>query len=135
VPRSCFWPSSGPSTYLERDLRDLSSVDSLPAFRRLMRAPSSRPRAQNPRSAFLDGETSLVGAGPRALFGYSDFIFLMTDTTWVETEVAQAAVLAVPRSSPPEAACRRRARRSVSEGDSPKCLAYSCAKRLRWVKP
>jgi hypothetical protein len=50
---------------------------------------------QNPRSAFLDGETSLVVAGPWALFGYSDFIFLLADTTWVETEAELTKLLPV----------------------------------------
>ena len=50
---------------------------------------------QNPRSAFLDGETSLVVAGPWALFGYSDFILLMADTTWVETEAELTKLLPV----------------------------------------
>ncbi len=36
------WHSGYTQTYLERDLRDLSSVDSLPAFRRLMRAACLR---------------------------------------------------------------------------------------------
>jgi hypothetical protein len=50
---------------------------------------------QNPRSAFLDGETSLVVAGPWALFGYSDFIFLLADTTWVESEAELTKLLPV----------------------------------------
>lgn len=36
------WHSGYTQTYLERDLRDLSSVESLPAFRRLMRAACLR---------------------------------------------------------------------------------------------
>jgi predicted AAA+ superfamily ATPase len=36
------WHAGYTQTYLERDLRDLSSVDSLPAFRRLMRAACLR---------------------------------------------------------------------------------------------
>ena len=39
---------------------------------------------QDPRSAFLDGETEYVVAGPSALWLYSDFMFLMAATTWVE---------------------------------------------------
>ena len=40
---------------------------------------------QDPRSAFLDGETAYVVAGPSALWSYSDFMFLMAATTWVES--------------------------------------------------
>jgi hypothetical protein len=47
---------------------------------------------QDPRSAFLDGETSFVVAGPWALFSYSDFIFLMAATTWVD-DVAELTKL------------------------------------------
>ncbi|HET7294550.1 MAG TPA: ATP-binding protein [Vicinamibacteria bacterium] len=36
------WHAGYTQTYLERDLRDLSAIDSLPAFRRLMRAASLR---------------------------------------------------------------------------------------------
>ena len=41
---------------------------------------------QNPRSAHLDGETSFIVSGPWSFFGYSDFMFLMAATTWVESE-------------------------------------------------
>ena len=40
---------------------------------------------QDPRSAFLDGETEYVVSGPSALWLYSDFMFLMAATTWVES--------------------------------------------------
>jgi hypothetical protein len=40
---------------------------------------------QDPRGAFLDGETSYVVAGPWSLVGYTDFMLLMAATTWVET--------------------------------------------------
>ena len=40
---------------------------------------------QDSRSAFLDGETEYVVAGPSALWLYSDFMFLMAATTWVES--------------------------------------------------
>jgi len=39
---------------------------------------------QNPRSAHLDGETSFLVSGPWSFFGYSDFLFLMAATTWVD---------------------------------------------------
>jgi predicted AAA+ superfamily ATPase len=42
APERALWHSGYAQTYLERDLRDLSSVDSLPAFRRLMRAACLR---------------------------------------------------------------------------------------------
>jgi hypothetical protein len=42
APERALWHSGYTQTYLERDLRDLSSVDSLPAFRRLMRAACLR---------------------------------------------------------------------------------------------
>ena len=41
---------------------------------------------QDPRSAFLDGEVAFVVAGPWSLAYYADFIALMADTTWIETE-------------------------------------------------
>jgi phosphatidylserine/phosphatidylglycerophosphate/cardiolipin synthase-like enzyme len=48
---------------------------------------------QDPRSAFLDGETEYVVAGPSALWSYSDFMFLMAATTWVDsTEQIDALV-------------------------------------------
>jgi hypothetical protein len=40
---------------------------------------------QNPRSALLDGETTFIVSGPWSFFGYSDFLFLMAATTWVES--------------------------------------------------
>jgi hypothetical protein len=52
---------------------------------------------QDPRSAFLDGETEYVVAGPSALWLYSDFMFLMAATTWVE-DLAEIDVL-VPVTS------------------------------------
>jgi predicted AAA+ superfamily ATPase len=42
APERALWHSGYTQTYLERDLRDLSSVDSLPSFRRLMRAACLR---------------------------------------------------------------------------------------------
>jgi hypothetical protein len=42
APERALWHSGYTHTYLERDLRDLSAVDSLPAFRRLMRAACLR---------------------------------------------------------------------------------------------
>ena len=50
---------------------------------------------QDPRSANLDGETAFVVAGPWALFSYSDFIFLMSATTWVEDEAELTKLLPV----------------------------------------
>jgi hypothetical protein len=50
---------------------------------------------QDPRSAFLDGETSLVVSGPYALASYSDFLFLMAATTWVETEAELTKLIPV----------------------------------------
>jgi hypothetical protein len=41
---------------------------------------------QDQRSAFLDGETEYIVAGASALWLYSDFMYLMADTHWVETE-------------------------------------------------
>jgi len=40
---------------------------------------------QDPRSAFLDGETIFTVAGPSALWSYPDFLFLMAATTWVDS--------------------------------------------------
>lgn len=42
APERALWHAGYTQTYLERDLRDLSTVDSLPAFRRLMRAACLR---------------------------------------------------------------------------------------------
>lgn len=42
APERALWHAGYTQTYLERDLRDLSAVDSLPAFRRLMRAACLR---------------------------------------------------------------------------------------------
>jgi predicted AAA+ superfamily ATPase len=42
APERALWHSGYTQTYLERDLRDLSAVDSLPDFRRLMRAACLR---------------------------------------------------------------------------------------------
>jgi hypothetical protein len=39
---------------------------------------------QDPRSAFLDGETSYVVAGPWTLAYYPGFLFLMANTTWIQ---------------------------------------------------
>ena len=50
---------------------------------------------QDPRSAFLDGETAYVVAGPWSLVGYSDFLLLMAATTWVETETELTKLIPV----------------------------------------
>ena len=50
---------------------------------------------QDPRSAFLDGETAYVVAGPWALVGYSDFVLLMAATTWVENEAELTKLIPV----------------------------------------
>jgi predicted AAA+ superfamily ATPase len=42
APERALWHAGYTQTYLERDLRDLSAIDSLPAFRRLMRAACLR---------------------------------------------------------------------------------------------
>ena len=52
-------------------------------------------RNQDPRSAFLDGETSFVVAGPWSLVGYSDFMLLMAATTWVENEAELTKLIPV----------------------------------------
>jgi len=41
---------------------------------------------QDFRSAFLDGETAYVVAGPWALTYYPDFLFLMANTEWIEKQ-------------------------------------------------
>ena len=50
---------------------------------------------QDPRSAFLDGETAFVVAGPWSLVGYSDFLLLMSATTWVENEAELTKLIPV----------------------------------------
>lgn len=41
---------------------------------------------QDPRSAFLDGETSYVVAGPWTIAYYPGFMFLVANTTWIERQ-------------------------------------------------
>lgn len=41
---------------------------------------------QDPRSAALDGETTYLVAGPWSLVQWSDFLFLLGATTWLEDE-------------------------------------------------
>ncbi len=41
---------------------------------------------QDFRSAFLDGETAYVVAGPWALVYYPDFLYLMANTEWIEKQ-------------------------------------------------
>jgi hypothetical protein len=55
---------------------------------------------QDPRSAFLDGETSFVVAGPWSLVGYSDFILLLAATTWVENETELTKLIPVDEEKP-----------------------------------
>jgi hypothetical protein len=50
---------------------------------------------QDPRSAFLDGETAFVVAGPWSLVSYSDFLLLMSATTWVENEAELTQLIPV----------------------------------------
>ena len=50
---------------------------------------------QDPRSAFLDGETSYLVAGPWSLVAYSDFLLLMAATTWVEDEAELTKLIPV----------------------------------------
>jgi hypothetical protein len=50
---------------------------------------------QDPRSAFLDGETSFVVSGAWALYSYSDFLFLMAATSWVDDEAELTRLLPV----------------------------------------
>jgi hypothetical protein len=50
---------------------------------------------QDPRSAFLDGETSYAVAGPWSLVAYSDFLLLMAATTWVENEAELTKLIPV----------------------------------------
>jgi hypothetical protein len=50
---------------------------------------------QDPRSAFLDGETAFVVAGPWSLVSYTDFLLLMAATTWVESEAELTRLIPV----------------------------------------
>ncbi len=50
---------------------------------------------QDPRSAFLDGETAYVVSGPWSLVGYSDFVLLMAATTWVDSEAELTKLIPV----------------------------------------
>jgi hypothetical protein len=50
---------------------------------------------QDPRSAFLDGETSFAVAGSWSLVAYSDFLLLMAATSWVETEAELTKLIPV----------------------------------------
>ena len=57
--------------------------------------PDVGSKNQDPRSAFLDGETAYVVAGPWSLVGYSDFMLLMAATTWVENEAELTKLIPV----------------------------------------
>jgi hypothetical protein len=50
---------------------------------------------QDPRGAFLDGETSFGVAGSWSLVAYSDFLLLMAATTWVESEAELTKLIPV----------------------------------------
>jgi hypothetical protein len=52
---------------------------------------------QDPRGAALDGETTYVVAGPWTLYLYSDFLFLMSATTWLEDESQLAELIPVTK--------------------------------------
>ena len=52
---------------------------------------------QDPRGAALDGETTYVVAGPWTLYLYSDFLFLMSETTWLEDESQLAELIPVKK--------------------------------------
>ena len=54
-------------------------------------------RNQDPRGAALDGETTYVVAGPWTLYLYSDFLFLMSETTWLEDESQLAELIPVKK--------------------------------------
>jgi hypothetical protein len=53
---------------------------------------------QDPRSAFLDGETSYVVSGPWGLFYYPDFIALMANTTWIQKQEDLEELISVEES-------------------------------------
>jgi hypothetical protein len=53
---------------------------------------------QDPRSAFLDGETSYVVAGPWSLNYYPGFLFLMANTTWIEEQDQLDELISVEES-------------------------------------
>ncbi len=50
---------------------------------------------QDPRSAFLDGETSYVVAGPWSLYYYPGFLFLVANTTWIEAQAQLDELISV----------------------------------------
>jgi hypothetical protein len=50
---------------------------------------------QDPRGAALDGETTYVVAGPWTFYLYSDFLFLVAATTWLEDEAQLAELIPV----------------------------------------
>jgi hypothetical protein len=73
-------PLDTPRPIIERLRNELPAGPESPIF-----YYSTGSKNQDPRGAFLDGETSYVVAGPWSLVGYTDFMLLMAATTWVET--------------------------------------------------
>jgi hypothetical protein len=71
---------------LDRPMLDQLRLNPPPGTEKALYYLTVGSKNQDPRSAFLDGETTFVVAGPWSLFGYSDFILLMAATTWVEND-------------------------------------------------
>ncbi len=83
-PTSVFDQESPLAT--ERPILERMRKEPLPGTRDAVFYLSVGSKNQDPRSAFLDGETAFVVAGPWSLVAYSDFLLLMSATTWVENE-------------------------------------------------
>jgi hypothetical protein len=79
----------------ERPILERMRREPLPGMEKAVFYYTVGSKNQDPRSAFLDGETSFVVAGPWSLVGYSDFLLLMAATTWVENEAELTKLIPV----------------------------------------
>jgi hypothetical protein len=79
----------------ERPILERMRKEPLPGMEKAVFYLTVGSKNQDPRSAFLDGETAFVVAGPWSLVGYSDFMLLMAATTWVENEAELTKLIPV----------------------------------------
>ena len=79
----------------ERPILERMRKDPPPGMEKAVFYLTVGSKNQDPRSAFLDGETAFVVAGPWALVSYSDFMLLMAATTWVENEAELTKLIPV----------------------------------------
>jgi hypothetical protein len=81
------FPSLGLEEPIPRCTVDLRPALHAPEPLSIARRPAGRHHFH------LDGETSFIVSGPWSFFGYSDFMFLMAATTWVEGEAELTELL------------------------------------------